>query len=263
MLTHTLLFSNLASHDFLALSWPMGGKLTLGAAWLRLGIDDIPRFSYTVGTPPVGTLGDNQNAFYLSSAGRFSRLIWNKPWQIHPGGSLKFIYHRLDDHQATGLGLDVALLVTADLGQWFARRTQGSPILGMLPAPVNNSALGVLSLSLLGQDLGGTSMAWDTPRKHKDVRASILKLGLGYQQPIEPLRCQLTISWEGASDEFQGRRLGAELRYRKMISLRAGYDQDQPTMGAGISPWRLNLDYAYSGHDLGNTHRVGVIYRLK
>ena len=263
MLTHTMLFSNLASHDFLALSWPMGEKLTLGAAWLRLGIDDIPRFSYTVGTPPIGSLGDNQNAFYLSAASRFSRLILNKPWQINPGGSLKLIYHQLDDRQATGLGLDVGILLTADLGQWLARRTKASPIVGMLPAPVRNSALGVISLSLVGQDLGGTNLAWDTPLQHNDVRLAVYKVGLGYQQPIPPLRSTLSISWEGSNEDLQDGRLGSELRYRNLAALRLGRERSGTTLGGGISLWRVQLDYAYNGHDLGNTHRVGATYRLR
>ena len=32
--------------------------------------------------------------------------------------------------------------------------------------------------------------------------------------------------------------------------------------GAGLSYWKLSVDYAYQSHDLGNSHRVGISFHL-
>ncbi|MBU1355552.1 MAG: hypothetical protein KJ620_03215 [Candidatus Edwardsbacteria bacterium] len=263
MLTHTVLFANLASHDYLALVWPMNRKITVGAGWIRLGVDDIPRFSYTVGTPPVGSFGDNENAFFFSAGASFDKITLGKPWKIYPGGSIKFIYNKLDDRQATGLGVDAGILIDIDLAEWFIRRAESRPLVGMLPVAIENSNLGLFSLSAVAQDVGGTSIAWNTVKKHNDVRPAIYKMGLAYRQPVNIFRSTVTIAWEGSTEDYQKGRLGTELKYRNILAFRAGREQSQPTFGAGLSIWRFNVDYAHNSHDLGNTHRVGGSYKMK
>lgn len=263
MLTHTALYANLANHDFVALAWPMGKKTSIGLGWIRLGVDGIPRFGYTIGTPPEGSFGDNENAFYLSAGTSYDKIIMGKPITLYPGGSVKFIYDRLDDRQATGLGLDLGVILGIDLGNWFAKRSESQPLKGMLPALTGNPKLGQLSFSIVIQDLGGTSIAWNTVTQHNDIRPAAYKFGAAYQQPISLLRSTVTLSAENSSESYQQGRFGGEFRYRNLIALRAGREQEKLTMGAGLAIWRFGLDYAYNSHDLGNTHRIGASYRLR
>jgi hypothetical protein len=263
MLAHTVLFANLASHDYLAIIWPMNRKITVGAGWIRLGVDDIPRFSYTVGTPSIGSFGDNENAFLFSAGASFDKITFGKPWKIHPGGSLKLIYNKLDDRQATGLGVDAGILIDINLAEWFIRRAESRPLMGMLPVAIENSNLGMFTLSAVVQDVGGTSISWNTVRQHSDVRPAIYKMGLAYRQPVNIFRSTVTLAWEGSTENYQKGRLGTELKYRNILAFRAGREQSQPTFGAGLSIWRFKVDYAYNSHDLGNTHRVGGSYKMK
>jgi len=263
MLAHTVLYDGLANHDYLSMTWPVSKSMTVGAGWIRLGIDDISRFSYTVGTPPIGSFGDNENAFLLSAGKKIDKSLLQRPFKILVGGSMKYIYEKLDDKQATGLGLDMGFRVDINLAEWFIERAGSHPLKGMLPVALGNSYLGNVSLSVVAQDIGGTSIAWNTSTQHNDVRSAIYKMGLAYKQPFAPLKTVLTLVWEGANDNYYDGSLGAEIRYRDMIAFRAGRFQSKPTFGAGLCVWRITVDYAYNSHDLGNTHRIGGSYRLR
>ncbi len=262
MLVHTALFANMASHDYLALVLPIGKKLSLGAAWIRLGVEDIPRFSYTIGTPPIGTFGNNENAFFGSAGTSFEKITLGKPWKLYSGGSIKLIYDKMDDRQATGLGVDAGSIIDINLADWFARRAESRPLMGILPVAIENSNLGTLSLSFVIQDIGGTSIAWNTIRKHSDIRPAVYKIGLAYHQPISILRSTMTFAWEGSTETMQKGRLGAEYKYRNLLAFRAGQDQDKLVFGAGLSVWRFTMDYAYNSHDLGSIHRVAGSYKI-
>jgi hypothetical protein len=55
-----------------------------------------------------------------------------------------------------------------------------------------------------------------------------------------------------------GYRLGFELLYKKLFALRVGSHDGDFTAGAGITYWKIAIDYAYQIQDLGNSHRVGL-----
>lgn len=263
MLVHADLYTRLASHDYLGMVWPLNSKLVIGLGWNRLAVDEIPRFSYIVGTPPSGTFSDNENAFYVSSGYPFRKVMFSRPWQMYVGGSIKTIYSKLDARQANGLGLDVGTLLQVDLADWLAPRAEDKPLVGMLPVAISRPVYGTISLSLVGQDLGGTSISWNTASLHNDIRPAVFKLGLAYQQPVRIIRSRVTLTWEGATDEDQKGRYGAEIKYRDMVSFRAGHINAKAVVGAGLEIWRITVDYAYNNHDLGNSHRIGASFYLK
>jgi hypothetical protein len=262
-IAHSSLFSYIANHDFLSLVWPLSRNSSIGLAWIRFGVDDIPRFSFNVGTLPEGTFGDNENAVLLSYGNSINRVSFGKPWIINTGGSIKYIYNSLDDRTATGVGLDLGLLIKIDIDDWMAQRSTSQPIVGILPAMVNKKRLGGIALSLVGDDIGGTKIAWNTRTNHSDVRITKLKYGLSYNNQINLIKSEITIAWENSSEEYYRERLGAEIKYRKMIAFRTGWAQKRANFGAGLYIWRFNIDYAYSAHDLGSTHRIGGCFELK
>jgi hypothetical protein len=240
MVTHTALFGGLAAHDYLGLVVPgLAPRLALGVAWIRFAVDDIPRFSHTVGTPPQGSFGDNENAIFLTAASARKVHVVRQAIDVGFGGSVKAIYDKLDDRQATGLGLDLGLLL----------RHQ----------PRHD---GTLCLSLIADDIGGTAISWNTVRRTKDVRSPTYRIGTAYTQRIDRLRLAATLSFETASDALLRNRFGAELAYRRLLSFRAGNDGQGATVGAGLSFWRLTLDYGFNKHELGNSHRVSASFRL-
>lgn len=259
---HTSLFGGLADHDFLAAAGPASSKLWLGLAWVRLGVDGIPRFSHTVGTPPQGEFGGNENAFLASAASRRQLAVLGRPFCLHAGGSLKAIYSRLDDRQATGLGLDAGLLATIRLADLAGGAATPAGGLGDMILAPRRPYLGALSLSAVFTDIGGTAISWDTPRRHRDVRPGAARLGAAYRQPLAFMRSSVLASWETSTEPFQRSRAGAELELYRRLFLRAGWDQGKAVWGGGAAVWRLRLDYAWNGHDLGSTHRASIAIRL-
>ncbi len=261
MAGHTELFLGLASHDFLAAAGPLSSKIWIGLGWIRLGVDGIPRFSHTVGTPPQGEFSDNENAVYLAAATRHQHRALNRNLSLCLGGGLKAIYSRLDDHRATGLGLDAGLVVLLPLAPVpTAERNPGLGA-GKFFVP-GRPYLGELALSLVAGDVGGTVISWDTPRHHGDVRLSVVRGGLAYRQPLAFMRSSLLAGWEASTDDLQRNRFGAELELYRRLFLRAGIDNGRTAWGGGADLWRLRLDYAFVGHDLGNTHRVTIAIKL-
>jgi len=262
LVSHTALFGNLAYHDYLGLAGQISRKLWLGLGWIRLGVDDIPRFSHTIGTPPEGIFSDNENALLFSGAGRRHISVLGTKLQLAGGASLKLIYSRLNDRQATGLGLDLGLLLKANLADMAAGPNQGPALASSLISQARYPYLGTLALSLCYDDIGGTNISWDTPRRHQDVRISSLKAGAAYRQPIVFMRSALLVSWETSTEALQKTRLGGELDLHQHLFLRAGLDQRKLVWGGGLAFWRIKLDYALSKHDLGNTHRVSGSFQI-
>ena len=262
MFCHTQLFGGLANHDFLGLAWPLSKRLSLGLGWIRLGVDNIPRFSYDVGTVSTGSFGDNENAVYLSAAFQRETAPWGKPLKLSAGGSVKIISNKLDDRQASGLGLDFGLQAKIWLAEWLAARSANQVIVGMEPAVVGRSNWGTIGLSLAVQDIGGTSISWNTASQHSDVRPAGYKAGIAYTQPVFPWRSQVILSAEASSQSYQNGRLGVEVGYRDLLSARLGRDQNELVWGGGMKVWRLRFDYAYTPHQLGSSHRVGCSFKL-
>lgn len=260
MAGHTSLFGGLAGHDFIAAAGPISAKLWLGLAWVRLGVDGIPRFSHTVGTPPQGEFSDNENAVFASAASRRRFKIAGRPFSLGAGGSLKLIYDRLDNHQATGLGMDAGLLFTVRLADLAARPPSGELKDALFAS--RYPYLGTLNFSVVFTDIGGTAISWDTPRQHRDVRTSAVRVGASYRQPIAFMRSSLLASWEASTEPMQKSRVGAELELYRMLFLRAGSDNGKAVWGGGAAVWRMRLDYAFVGHDLGNNHRVSIAIKL-
>ncbi len=260
MAGHTSLFGGLAGHDFLAAAGPVSPQLWLGLLWVRLGVDGIPRFSHTVGTPPQGEFSDNENAIFASAASKRQLRLAGRPFSLGAGGNLKLIYDRLDDHQATGLGMDAGLMAMVRLADLGSPPSPG----GLREAFVSSwhPYLGTLSLSAVLTDVGGTAISWDTPRQHQDVRMAAFRFGASYRQPIAFMRSSLLASWETSTEPLQKNRAGAELELYRRLFLRAGSDNGQVVYGGGAAVWRMRLDYAFVGHDLGNSHRISIAIKL-
>jgi len=143
--------------------------------------------------------------------------------------------------------------------------------IGMLWNPVQSLLLGCNL-----QDATTTLLAWDTGKR--ELIAPTLKTGLAYPYQINFIKSRLLLAadtdirFEGRSFASQAHagalsfdfHAGAELLFRNTVAVRIGSDIGFLTAGAGIKLPRLDLDYAFLGHDdLGVTHRVSLCVRLE
>lgn len=257
---HAATFGNLVKYDYIAAVFPhkvlLRKKANLGLGLIRLGIDDIPytnetlidlngngkldpedRLDYT----KVKKVSDSEWAFFFSYSHLFRQ-------NILIGGNGKVVYKTIGSNSAYGLGVDIGILY-------------------------HQSSL--LSFGANLQDATTTFLSWNTGTT--EIILPTLKTGFSLNKEIEKLYSLLSLSVD-ADFRFEGRKiasqysygkisadthLGAELIYKKTISVRLGSDIGKFSTGGGIIYKRFRVDYAFLGDDeLGNSHRVSGSIRF-
>jgi hypothetical protein len=162
------------------------------------------------------------------------------------GANVKFIRRSIGSTYGTGIGFD----------------------LGALYTPFRN-----LNLGANLQNATTTVVAWTTGTT--EVSTPTLATGASYTLPIGPVGVTPALDLLFNADNLGASstvhlgplsadvRAGAELSYKNVIAIRAGYNEvKQFTVGAGIHLPKLEIDYsfarfAYSG-SLGDTHRISL-----
>ena len=249
-------FDNLEKYSFFSFATTLRKFGRIGASWIRLGIDDIPIYATLEGTheqrlsnpvlqpsaDPEGFLQDIEHAFFISYALATSNTgkplsqqlrIGNTPLKLSFGVTGKYIRQTLGDSRGTGVGLDVGVHIKAE-------STVGTVILG-----------GVV------QDAFSTKITWNTPSQHEDVLIGNLKAGLGYT-PKGAFISDFTFVFDLSSRDGIRARAGAEYRLAKRIALRAGFNDADLTVGAGLALGYTDIDYAFTSTDLENSHQVSL-----
>lgn len=254
---HATLFE-LAEHEYINLSLPLPNQATLAFTWIRLGVDDIPVFPEPGRTTegelqpvedwiiqPDEYFSDAEDAFMLTFA-KLNLIDFDLGWQyfvlpleLPVGLNLKYIRQSLKDATATGMGIDM-----------------GAQLRFGLDRLLDYEPLGDFAAGLSLQNIGKTALSWDTETKHRDHIPFNLKFGFSYYQPLSSGGTGFTLAYD-RDTVYEGlNHFGAELRYRDLVALRAGVEDDELTMGAGLQIWHLALDYAFVSYDLGNIHRI-------
>lgn len=261
LFSHVQMFDNLAHHNFANLSLKLGTSLGLGISWIRLAVDDIPRYSELKGTRydrfmnpelrstgrPEGYFGDIEDAFFLSfgkgfdfdlalGGGLMPTLI---PSRLSFGLSYKYISQKLDQAAGKGQGLDVGVKLS------FIGLTSDENV------PQRN-----LSFGINLQDISGTTVVWNTANQTKDQLPLNLLIGVSYSERLPWLNSQVMFSL-GRDNSFESsNHLGGEIKIRDIFSLRAGIQDKNFTAGAGFKIFWFRVDYAFVSYDLGNSHRI-------
>ena len=107
-----------------------------------------------------------------------------------------------------------------------------------------------------------TRITWDTDSKHKDNIARNFKIGFSYSQPLPVFKSSLTLAYD-LDTRYNGlEHVGLEYLFNNLFAVRIGSNGGYMTTGAGIYLWKLKVEYAFQSHDLGNTHRVGILFGL-
>jgi len=258
---HTPMFDGLAQYNVVNASMALRNNMTIAVGWIRLGVDDIPRYAPLQGTrlerltqgayrstgQAEGYFSDAEDAvlvsfskrvkFDLGLGPRSGMLII--PMELSLGLTGKYIHQKLDDKAGMGQGLDVGLLARAvsrdeDRGQ----------------------AKSWVGLGLLARDLSRSSIAWNSSSKHKDQVETGVFLGLAASKYFDSFDSRLTLSADQQVAPWTETHLGVEFSFLHTAALRAGVVNHSFAAGAGLQFKHFRVDYAFVTHDLGNTHRV-------
>lgn len=217
------------SHHFLSYAHPLESIGTLGFSWVNFGVKDIDGRD-ELGNP-TEKFSDSENAFLVAIGKGIGT-------RIAIGGTLKWIHHKLAEHKASGMGLDVGAIVKID------EQLQ-------LAATVHDIA---------------TEVKWNTESRTKEELLSVRKLGVAFAPRDMPLKVLLDL----ASNAKQNLRyhLGLEYWPHPTIAARAGLDHRTVTLGASgaftIASSTLELDYAFAPDVLKQqaTHRMSLLVKF-
>jgi hypothetical protein len=269
----------LAQHSVLGVVVPISGSI-LGLHWVRLAVDEIPIFpDYTdssfdfrknqIDGIPQGYFDDSEDALFISFARMnkvnldFGWAFFAVPLEIPLGINLKMIRQKLYTEEAWGIGADAGMQLRFNLFDMFGKPFNGSVALG-----------------ITYQDFTKTSIDWGQVgnQDNIDVIPQNLRVGVAYVQPINALKSEFRFERVSNSRYPYDGRLGLEYIYDKMASLRFGFtrldwgkfvsglwddiDFATWTAGAGLHYWRLTCDYAFLKAELGNVHRLSLIYQF-
>ncbi|MFC1887814.1 hypothetical protein ACFLYK_03295 [Candidatus Cloacimonadota bacterium] len=262
-LMRAYLYRDLAYYDNFSFCQPLPNSVAIGINWTRLTIEDIPVYGEE---HLVGTV-DHRAAFpWLNLTGvpddeftstddlfqiAFSKYLhydlnigWNFseiPLDICLGSNIKYIKRSILDNVGTGVGFDLALLLRTSLGVLF-----------------DLDELGDIALGLNFQDLGSTTIVWDTESKHEDEILFNTKMGISFIQPLNFIKSKLILAMDTDYVYETVQRFGMEFQYGEHVSCRAGYQEDVISTGASLKLFDIYLDYAFINDVLGPTNRVGI-----
>lgn len=264
---HVPMFGGIAQYNAANVSLGFYKKFAVGLSWIRLGVDDIPRYGTLQGTQfdrltqanyrstgeATGYFGDMEDALMVS----FSRTLYynlvigggfadNKiPTELSFGLTGKYINHKLDDKKGTGQGIDAGVLLRM-MGEQKAY----------------NDAKSWMAFGLLARDLSRTKMVWDTGTNHQDEVDLTLQSGVAISHHINMLATRFTLSYDQEFGFYDDSHVGAEATFFNVLSLRGGYYDEHFSAGAGISLMGFTIDYALITNELANTHRISGAFHF-
>ncbi|MDD3051546.1 MAG: hypothetical protein PHR06_10415 [Candidatus Cloacimonetes bacterium] len=262
------LYKNLATYDNITYCQPLPNQVTLGISWTRLTISDIPVFEekHLVGTTvdqrstfpelhlsgiPDDEFSSKDDLLQIAFSKHVQRnlnigwLFFDIPFDFYFGGSVKYIKRDVYQNMGTGAGFDLSMLTKTDL----------AVILDL-------DWLGTFNCGVNFQNIGGTTIVWDTESKHEDEILLNTKLGLSLNQPISIWKSVLTLAYDH-DYVYEGRdRFGFEWMYNRTIALRLGLCEKDFSTGIDLNLYGFQIDYAFITNVLGHTNRVGISYRF-
>jgi len=265
-LMHANLFNSLETQNYASASLPIFGGATVSIGGIGLFIDDIGRRQ---AADPEGSYVErqtNRDLWLRGNDGSFSsyeiaaffsfakHFKWNLdlgwqyfeiPLDVGLGLNFKYLTHKLDDKNGTGLGIDTGFIIRVNLYDIFRDRMFGN-----------------LTFGINIQDMAGTDITRDTDSKHRDKIDHNIKYGFSYVQPLHFIDSELTFAYDIDSKYGGMTHLGGEFLFKSLLAVRIGTSGGFFTTGAGIYLWKFKVDYAYQSHDLGNTHRVSLLFGL-
>lgn len=249
-----------ANFHYLGIVLPLQGDAVFAVNWIRLKVDDIPVYAELLGQSywdrlhnihlrpsgePDGYMADTEDAFFFSFA-KMNAFIWDLGWEFHEvrveipfGINVKWIHQSLGEGEATGLGIDLGTAIRMRMDDFF----QYEP-------------LGIFSVGMNIKDLTQSKLNWNTEEETQEQIKTRVRWGVAYMQSIDAVKGHWAVAIDFEKHRKNQKYLGFEACLYQSIFLRIGSSLGSPTYGAGISFWRLNVDYAFMTHELDNLHRI-------
>ncbi len=266
---HAFLYDNLAYYDNVSICQPLPNEVTIGLNWTRLTIPDIPVFleDYLIEHPNVAerssrldwnlpgipdssfTSYDDLFQFCFSKHVRtnldFGWAFFEVPLDIYFGGNIKYVKRQILNNLGNGTGFDLGILLS-------------SPLAGL----VDIDWLGKFNFGLNMQNIAGTTITWDTESQHQDDILFNTKLGISLDQPIPVWNLNLILAMDTDYVYDRTHHYGMEVQYKRLLSARVGYYDEEYTTGVSINVYEFILDYAFVTNTLGNTNRIGMRFNF-
>ena len=262
---HAEQFGSIVQYDFLSYVMPIAAagkpRQALSISLVRLGVDDIPdtrglqiidqngngKFDY-----PEDLLVVDESRFVFDSDND-AALLFSYARDLRPGlslgGNFKYIRQWLGDSlRSNGFGIDLGLLYVGRSGFSVGATLRDATTTRIL---WNTGTSEFIAPSLR---LGAAKTHGFRDRRHLVTGALDVQVGFS----DERLSSQAHLG--GVTFEFHP---GIEYWYDRRLALRAGFEAQNFTAGAGLRYHRLGFDYAYLDHrDLDASHRVSGSYRF-
>ncbi len=255
--------SPLANYNYVGAALPLRGGATIAANWIRLSSGEIPVYPELQGDnlgqrlrdpelrpdgQPAGFFSNQENAYYFSFSkmNRFN-IDWGYqtldfPVEIPIGVNLKLLQQSAYGRSASGVGVDIGVMLRIGLEEML-----------------NAANIGKLSFGFQLRDISRTTLTWDN-QKRDEIEPSF-RWGFAYEKPIPAIGGNAIFTWQNRNPFDKKVHYGAELR-RHSLFLRIGSSDGNLTAGTGFSIWKLVVDYAFTGYELGNVHRLSGVLQL-
>lgn len=263
---HAEQFGSIVQYDFLSYVMPVSApgkpRQTLSVSLVRLGVSDIPdtrglqlqtdlngngKFDY-----PGDLLNVDESRFVFDSDNDVA-LLFSYARDVRPGlslgGNFKYIRQWLGDSlRSNGFGIDLGLLYVGRSGFSLGATLRDATTTRILW----NTGTGEFIAPSLR--IGAAKTRGFRDRRHLVTAALDVQVGFS----DERLSSQAHLG--GVTFEFHP---GLEYWFDRRLALRAGFEAQNFTAGAGIRYRKFGLDYAYLDHrDLDASHRVSGSYRF-
>ncbi len=272
---HAEQFGEIINYDFLAVAFPLSSpgekKTSLGAAFIRLSVDDIP-YTKNLDWEDFGIDGTEGTSDEGEGNGKWDpgerilldegKIVWKNnadmalmfsygsklTEKLSIGGTFKLVRQELMDNSSLGAGVDVGIIYA-----------------------LSSSA----SAGLVVSDATTTQLSWDTG--HHEFVAPTVRLGGQYTKQAGPFDGIGTVALD-TEIGFERRELGSQLSagpitadfkigveywLKRAVALRTGLNAGRFTAGAGARFSGFGFDYAFVSHkDLDNSHRISASFRF-
>ena len=261
------LYQNLASFDNLTFCQPLPNGVTIGINWSRLTIDDIPVFleehlihnvdyrstylEFNLSGIPDRKITSTDDLFQIAFSKHLHRelnlgwMFFDVPLDLHFGANVKFIKRKIDTFSGSCVSFDFSFLFRTKLSVLFER-----------------DWLGDLAFGMNLQDLGNSTISWNTASSHRDEIPMNTKIGLAFVQPVNSIKSIFTLSADFDSIYDEVKHYGLECDYDDLVALRLGLLDNDFSTGVSIKYRKFIIDYAFVTNVIANTNRLGLRYRF-